>query len=125
MKKLNSLIFLFYYLICWVIIPSSGISEGMISHELAAKSFYSNTKTDPGITYFLHSNNADWNRGNRQVSRQDWPEGNGHWQLIFSAVTHAELGLVFSGLSRLSFSSEPIFGSLTSGEIIFPFHYFW
>ncbi|WP_339756585.1 hypothetical protein [Algoriphagus aquimarinus] len=125
MKKINSLIYLFYYLLLWVILPSTGLGARVFASELGDRDYYSITKGDATITDFQHCVNPDWNRVSRQEANEDWLSGTGHWPVLFSSVFKPKFGTSDAEVVNASFLSTPILGALTASRIIFPFHYFW
>tara|TARA_R110002051_G_scaffold287684_1_gene350430 strand:- start:327 stop:704 length:378 start_codon:yes stop_codon:yes gene_type:complete len=125
MKKLNSIIYLFYYVLLWVVLPSTGMGAKVYAKEISEQN--SRVITNGGTTFsdFQLCINPDWNRVSRQDSQRDWLSGTGHWPLHFSSVLSPQLKLRDEEAEGSIFSSAPHFGAFTVSEIIFPFHYFW
>ncbi|WP_192346866.1 hypothetical protein [Algoriphagus sp. Y33] len=125
MKKLNSLIHLFYHLLLWVVLPATGLGVRVVAGEAVDSSHYSVSKSDTNFSEFLHCVNPDWYSINSRESQQKMLWGTGHWPVLFSAVY--KVAFRFSGNEKLSpfFSNTPVLGALTTTKIIFPFHYFW
>ena len=125
MKKLNSLIYLLYYVLLWVVLPSTGLGTRVFASELSDQHSYSITKGDANFSDFQHCVNPDWNRISRQVSQRDWLARTGHWPALFSVVYKPDFSFFDSTVLNKYFSNTPILGAFTAVEIIFPFHYFW
>ncbi|PZX56569.1 hypothetical protein [Algoriphagus chordae] len=125
MKKLNSLIYLFYYLLLWVVLPSTGLGERVFASEFGDRDYYTVTKSDTNFSDFHHCVNPDWNRISRQGSNDDWLSNTGHWPVLFSSIFKPQFRISEGEILNISFLSTPVYGALTAAKIIFPFHYFW
>lgn len=125
MIKLNSLIYLFYYLLLWVVLPASGLGEQVFASEFGEKGHYSFTKGDALFSDFQHCVNPDWNRVSRQDSQDNLLLKTGHWPILFSSVFKPKFRFSIEEILYPGFSNAPVFGALTISIIIFPFHYFW
>lgn len=124
MEKVNSLIYVLYYLLIWVVLPSTGLEERVYGSEFGDRASYSIANDDTNFTDFQFTVNPDWNKLNSQESQKNWVFGTGHWPLLFSSVS-TQLGWINDSFFNPAFSTIPILGSLTNSKIIFPFHYFW
>ncbi|WP_057939405.1 hypothetical protein [Algoriphagus resistens] len=125
MKKLNSLIYLFYHLLLWVILPTTGLGAQVLASEVGDGSHYRISKGNANFSEFQQCVIPDWNRGNSHESRQNLLSETGHWPVLFSSVYKPTVR--FTSLETLNpfFSNTPVLGALTVTKIIFPFHYFW
>ncbi|MDR7130318.1 hypothetical protein J2X69_002668 [Algoriphagus sp. 4150] len=125
MKKLNSLIYLFYYLLLWVVLPAAGSGDGVLTSEVIDGSHYSISKGDTGYSEFRHFVNPEWYSVNSPESRQNLLSGTGHWAVLFSSVYKPSFRFSREEVLNPFFSNTPIWGALTATKIVFPFHYFW
>lgn len=123
MKNLNSLMYLFYYLLLWVVFPSSGLGEQI--SDVRVSNYFSIATGDTGFSDFQHCVNPDWNRLNRQETQQDWLSRTGHWPVLFSSLFKPQFRFSYKEILNPFFTRVPILGALTTLKIIFPFHYFW
>lgn len=124
-KKINSLIYLFYYLLLWVALPSTGLGERVFVDEFNERVHHTITSVEHNISDFQQAINPDWNRVNRQESQQDWLSRTGHWPVLFSSVFKPQFRISDAETLNPIFRRAPILGALTTTKIIFPFHYFW
>jgi len=125
MKKLNSLIYLIYYLLLWVVLPSTGLGERVFASECGKKTQDSITKGDASFFDFQHCINPDWNNLSAQNSGDSSLLRTGHWPVLFSSVVRPQFRFSQEEIVNPIFSKAPILGALTTSIIIFPFHYFW
>lgn len=125
MKKLNSLIYLFYYLLLWVVLPATGLGEQVFASEFGESKHYSFINVDAHFSDFQHCVNPDWNRITRQDSQDNLLLKTGHWPVLFSSVFKPRFRFSTEEILNTDFSNVPVLGTLTIPKIIFPFHYFW
>lgn len=125
MKKVNSLIYLFYHLLLWVVLPSTALGEKVFAGEYSVRGSHSITKGDFNFSDFQHAVNPEWNKIGRQNSAKDWLRDTGHWLELFTFNSGKDFQVFFKESFQKKFSNLPIFGALTISKIIFPFHYFW
>ena len=125
MKKLNSLIYLFYYVLLWVVLPSTGLGARVFAKELSHKNYHSITNRGASFSDFQHCVNPDWNRVVSREADKNWLSETGHWPVLFSAVFKPQLIFLKDYLGSQVFSNAPVIGAFTATKIIFPFHYFW
>ncbi|WP_339870284.1 hypothetical protein [uncultured Algoriphagus sp.] len=124
MKKLYSLLYLIYYLLLWIVLPSTGMGAEVYASEFGDRDKYSITKGDANFSAFQPCVNPDWNSV-RHGASENLGSGTGHWPVLFSSVVYPKFGLDHDSLLDLIYTSAPLLGSLTTSKIIFPFHYFW
>src|SRR5690606_32000747 len=124
-KKLNSLVYLFYHLLLWVILPTTVDGARVFASEVSYGSHYKISKGDANFSKFQQCVIPEWHRVNSQESRQNLLSETGHWPVLFSSVFKPTVR--FTSLETLNpfFSNTPVLGALTATKIIFPFHYFW
>ncbi|MFC5625930.1 hypothetical protein [Algoriphagus winogradskyi] len=125
MKKIISLVYLVFYFLLWVVLPSTGLGAQVYASEFGDRGNYSITKEDANFSDFQPCVNPDWNRISRQSSNENLGSGTGHWPVLFSSILDPKFGQDTNSLLDLIYSSSPFLGSLTAPIIIFPFHYFW
>jgi len=119
MRKSKSLIYLFYHLLLWVVLPSTAIGERVFAFDLVSRSFYCIKKTEANFSEFQHFYNPEGN----EISLQK--EESGHWPEIFTFTYTPDLNTTLGNNLNLIYEVSPFLGALSPPQIIFPFHYFW
>ncbi|WP_439489111.1 hypothetical protein [Algoriphagus sp.] len=125
MNKLNSLVYLSYYLLLWVISPSTGLGAKVFAYDLNDRSQYSVTTGEADFSDFLQGVNTDWTKLSGSEAGTNWLVDTGHWPLHFPSIYKSLTRFSREGRINPNFSNHPVLGALTASKIIFPFHYFW
>ncbi|MCE7053961.1 hypothetical protein LZF95_04670 [Algoriphagus sp. AGSA1] len=125
MKKLNSLFYLSYYLLLWVVLPATGVGASVFAYDLNDRSQYSITKGEADFSDFLQGVNPDWTRLNSAETTKNLLFDTGHWPLVFSSDHRFRHSFGKEEDVNPNFSNSPFLGAFAAFKIIFPFHYFW
>lgn len=125
MKKQNSLIYLVYYFLIWVVLPSTELGERVFAGEVSGQDFHSITESGTRLSDFQHCVNPDWNRVVSRETSRNWLSETGHWPVLFSSVFKPKFGFLKKQVHNGVFTTAPHLGAFAVFKIIFPFHYFW
>jgi len=119
MSKSKSLIYLFYHLLIWVVLPSTAVGERVFAFDLESRSLYCIKKGEANFSEFQHF----YNSGRNELVLQK--EQSGHWPVIFSCIYVPDPNTSKESLHKVINDVSPLLGALSPPKIIFPFHYFW